>query len=653
MITKPRFKTAEPRPTTYTSRTEIAARDHDLHTEVEEAVRRARSALLAQQHADGHWVYELEADCTISAEYILMNHFMNEVDEVLERKIAHYLRDRQAGHGGWPLYHGGDFDLSCSVKAYYALKLAGDDPDEPHMIRARTAILAHGGAERCNVFTRIALALFEQVPWRAVPFIPVEVILLPRWFPFHISRVSYWSRTVMVPLYILCTLKPKAANPQGVDIRELFVTPADEIEDYFRPKTRLAKFFLGLDKFGRWLEPLVPRFLRRRAIRKAERWFIERLNGTDGLGGIFPAMVNSYEALALLGYPADHPYRVQVRTALRKLLVTHQHSVYCQPCMSPVWDTGLAAHALFEAAGEQVDEAVHKGLEWLQSKQLRDEPGDWRENKPGLRGGGWAFQYNNSHYPDMDDTSMVAWIMCRADPQRYRDAIKRAADWTCGMQSKNGGFASFDADNTHYYLNAIPYADHGALLDPPTEDVTARCIALLSLVNKPEYRVPVRRAMEYLKRTQEPNGSWYGRWGTNYIYGTWSALSALELAGEDLQQPYIQRAVHWLENMQNPDGGWGESNDSYYPPKHRRPHPSTPFQTAWALLGLLSAGCRDTLAVRRGVRYLLELQLTGGLWDDPYYTAPGFPRVFYLKYHGYAKYFPLWALARYRNVNRG
>ncbi|HTT07992.1 MAG TPA: squalene--hopene cyclase [Gammaproteobacteria bacterium] len=653
MIIKPRFGRTEPQSKGRAVRPEIAARDHDLHAEVEAAVRRARSALLAQQHADGHWVYELEADCTIPAEYVLMNHFMNEVDEVLERKIAHYLRDRQAEHGGWPLYHGGDFDLSCSVKAYYALKLAGDDPNDAHMIRARTAILAHGGAERCNVFTRIALALFEQVPWRAVPFIPAEVILLPRWFPFHISRVSYWSRTVMVPLFILCTLRPKAANPRGVDIRELFVTPPEEIEDYFRPKNRLAKFFLALDNFGRWLERFVPRFLRQRAIRRAEHWFIERLNGTDGLGGIFPAMVNSYEALAILGYPADHPHRVQVRTALRKLLVTHQHGVYCQPCMSPVWDTGLAAHALFEAAGEQADEAVHKGLEWLRDKQLGDEPGDWRENKPGLRGGGWAFQYNNSYYPDLDDTSMVAWIMYRADPQHYWDAIERAADWTCGMQSKNGGFASFDADNTHYYLNAIPFADHGALLDPPTEDVTARCIALLSLVNKFEYRVPVRRAIEYMKRTQEPDGPWYGRWGTNYIYGTWSALSALELAGEDVNQPYIQRAVKWLESMQNPDGGWGESNDSYYPPKHRRPHPSTPFQTAWALLGLISAGCADTPAVRRGIRYLLEQQLVAGLWDDPYYTAPGFPRVFYLKYHGYAKYFPLWALARYRNINQG
>src|SRR5579885_1216522 len=367
MIIKPRFGTPAPHPPARSARPETAARDHDLHAEVEAAVRRARSALIAQQHADGHWVYELEADCTIPAEYILMNPFMDEVDEVLERKIAHFLRDRQAEHGGWPLYHGGDFDLSCSVKAYYALKLAGDDPNDAHMIRARTAILAHGGAERCNVFTRIALALFEQVPWRAVPFIPAEVMLLPRWFPFHISRVSYWSRTVMVPLFILCTLKPKAANPRGVDIRELFVTPPEEIEDYFRPKNRLAKFFLALDKFGRWLEPFVPRFVRRRAIHKAERWFIERLNGTDGLGGIFPAMVNSYEALAILGYPADHPHRVQVRTALRKLLVTHQHGVYCQPCVSPVWDTGLAAHALFVAAGQ----AVARRARRLARKQAR------------------------------------------------------------------------------------------------------------------------------------------------------------------------------------------------------------------------------------------------------------------------------------------
>ena len=650
MLSQPRFKLTD---------TEGGARPQvrDTRTlptlpgnEIDEAVIRARDALEAQQHTDGHWVYELEADCTIPAEYILMMHFMDELDEVLERKIANHLRDRQAEHGGWPLYYGGDFDLSCSVKAYYALKLAGDDPNEPHMIAARNAILAHGGAAHANVFTRIALALFEQVPWRAVPFIPAEVILLPKWFPFHISKVSYWSRTVMVPLFILCTLKPKARNPRGIDIRELFVIPPEDELEYFRPTTLLAKTFLLLDKVGRTVERFVPQFMRHRAIRRCEEWFIQRLNGSDGLGGIFPAMVNSYEALALLGYPAGHPYRIQVKAALRKLLVVNQHSAYCQHCVSPVWDTGLVAHALHEAHGEKATESTLRGLDWLAERQLTDEPGDWQDNHPDLKGGGWAFQYGNSWYPDLDDTSMVAWIMYRADSVRYAGAIERAADWICGMQSKNGGFASFDADNTNYYLNAIPFADHGALLDPPTADVTARCIALLTLVNKPEYREPVRRAIEYIKHDQESDGSWFGRWGTNYVYGTWSVLTAIEVAGEDIHQEYIRKAVRWLESMQNHDGGWGESNDSYYPPKHRRPHPSTPFQTAWAVLALLAAGERDSKAVVRGIQYLMRTQHLNGLWDDAHYTAPGFPRVFYLKYHGYARYFPLWALARYRNL---
>ena len=651
MLTQPRFKLTDVEGVPSVAEGLDTRKNRIDRDDLEISIRRAADALRAQQAADGHWVFELEADCTIPAEYILMNHFMNEIDDVLERKIANYLRDKQAEHGGWPLYYGGDFDLSCSVKCYYALKLVGDDPNEAHMIKARNAILAHGGAARSNVFTRIALALFGQVPWRGVPFIPAEVMLLPKWFPFHINKVAYWSRAVMVPLFVLCTLKPLAKNPRGIDIRELFITPPEDEQDYFRPTTMLARTFLVLDNCGRFLEKLVPHRMRRRAIKACERWFVERLNGTDGLGGIFPAMVNAYEALALLGYPETHPYRVQVRAALKKLLIVNSHSAYCQPCMSPVWDTGITAHALFEADGEKNSESVTRGLDWLCSKQLSDEPGDWRVNHPDLKGGGWAFQYNNSYYPDLDDTSMVGWVMHRADSRNYAEPLERAADWICGMQSKDGGFASFDADNTHYYLNAIPFADHGALLDPPTADVTARCIALLVLVNKQEYKAPIERAIEYIKQDQEADGSWFGRWGTNYIYGTWSVLTALEVAQEDPNQEYIRRAVKWLEAMQNTDGGWGESNDSYYPPKHRRPHPSNPFQTAWALLGLMAAGVRDSEVLRRGMQYLLKHQDADGLWDDPHFTAPGFPRVFYLKYHGYARNFPLWALARYRNLN--
>ena len=618
---------------------------------LEAAIHDAVGALLQLQHPDGYWCYEFEADCTIPAEYVLMMHFMDEMDELLEAKIAVYLRKHQAEHGGWPLYRGGEFNLSCSIKVYYALKLIGDSPDAPHMVRAREAILAHGGGAGANVFTHIALALFGQIPWRGVPFIPVEIMLLPRWFPFHISRVSYWSRAVMVPLFVLCTLKPKARNPRNVHIRELFVTPPEEEENYFPIRSGLNRVFLVLDRIGRLAEKCVPSIIRRRAIKKAEDWVVERLNGTDGLGAIFPAMVNAHEMLSLLGYSADHPYRQLTKDALRRLLVVKDNEAYCQPCMSPVWDTGLAALALQEVTQVPNAPAVIRGLDWLKTQQLFDEPGDWRENRPNLPGGGWPFQFGNSHYPDIDDTSVIGWVMHSADPERYRESVARATEWVAGMQSKNGGFGAFDVDNTHYYLNEIPFADHGALLDPPTSDVTARCLALFAMVDRVKYRPQIDAALNFLYSEQEENGSWFGRWGTNYIYGTWSVLAALELWGESPTEPHVQKAVAWLKSIQRADGGWGETNDSYADPSLAgHASRSTSFQTAWALLGLLAAGEGRSVAVERGVEYLLETQAEDGLWYDPEYTCPGFPRVFYLKYHGYSNYFPMWALARYRNL---
>jgi len=608
----------------------------------------ARDELLAQQQNDGHWVYELEADCTIPAEYILMNHFVDEIDDQTEQKIAQYLRDNQNEEGGWSLYPGADTDLSCSVKAYYALKLVGDDPHEEHMVKAKNTILTHGGAAHSNVFTRITMALFGQVPWHAVPFIPAEIIILPKWFPFHISKVSYWSRTVMVPLFVLCTIKPTAANPRGVDIRELFVTPPEDEQHYFKITTLLSRLFLILDHVGRLIERLVPNFIRRYSIRKCEQWFLKRMNEDHGIGGIFPAMVNVFESLVVLGYPKDHPVRKQARQAIDSLLVTRGDTMYCQPCVSPVWDTCLAAQTIIET--DINNENIEPALDWLVERQLSDEPGDWRYFRPNLEGGGWAFQYSNYHYPDLDDTSMVAWAMHRKNKEKYVWAIERAAAWVAGMQSQGGGFGSFEVNNTQYYLNAIPFADHGALLDPPTADVTGRSIALLSLADKDKYQINISEAIDYLKREQEEDGSWFGRWGTNYIYGTWSVLTALEIAGEDPAQEYIQRAVTWLKESQNNDGGWGESNDSYYPPKHPRPFKSTPFQTAWALLALLAAGECHSIHTERGIKYLIRTQLDSGLWQDDCFTAPGFPRVFYLKYHGYNCYFPLWALARYRNL---
>lgn len=622
-----------------------------FEVELERSIARAREALLGSQHSDGHWRFDLEADCTIPAEYILMMHYMDEIDDELSAKIAIYLREHQCEDGGWNLYCGGDFDLSCSVKVYYALKLAGDSPDDPHMVRARKIILAHGGAARSNVFTRITLALFGQIPWRGVPFIPAEIVLLPGWFPFHLSKVSYWSRTVMVPLFILCTLKPRAKNPRQVHIRELFTTPPEKERDYFPIRSPLNQVFLELDRVGRFLEHFVPSSVRKRAIKKAEKWFIERLNGTDGLGGIFPAMVNALEALELLGYPADHPYRVDAKRALEKLLVIGENSAFCQPCLSPVWDTCLASAALLETTAEEPTDDLLLALDWLKERQLADEPGDWRVRRPNLKGGGWAFEYENPHYPDLDDTAVIAWVMHRTGMERYRESVRMAADWVDGMQSKNGGFSSFDADNTYYYLNEIPFADHGALLDPPTSDLTARCITLLAQVDRVGYRKAIAKGIDFLKREQEADGSWFGRWGTNYIYGTWSVLVALEAAGEDPSQTYIRRAVEWLKSAQRPDGGWGEPCSTYWDPTLAgHDCDSTSFQTAWAMLGLMAAGEAYSPEVRRGAEFLFRIQREDGVWKDEVFTAPGFPRVFYLKYHGYDKYFPLWALARYRNL---
>ena len=626
----------------------------EISGELEDRFMQARSAMLSLQNKDGHWCFPLEADCTIPSEYILMMHFMDEIDVILEDKIARFIREKQdLKHGGWPLYYGGAFDISCTIKSYYALKLVGDPPDAAHMVCAREAILKHGGAAKANVFTRLVLAMYGQIPWRGVPVVPAELVLLPRWFPFHLSKVSYWSRTTMVPLSILCTLKAHAINPRQVDVRELFIVPPEEEKNYF-PKvdTMLKGFFMVVERVLSRIEPHLPKFIRQYAIRRAEKWTIERLNGECGIGAIFPAMVNTYEALALLGYAYDHPNRVQCRSALRGLLVDEGERTWCQPCTSPVWDTVLASLALQEDPTTD-QKPVQQALDWLVQKQILDEPGDWRDNRPDLQGGGWAFQYANPHYPDLDDTAAVAWSLDQGSGEgRYQKPLERAANWLAGMQSSNGGFAAFDIDNVYNYLNEIPFADHGALIDPPTSDVTARCIGFLGKYEK--YQHEVLRGINFLLREQEKNGSWFGRWGTNYIYGTWSVLEAFRLVKFDMQHNSVRRAVKWLKSVQRGDGGWGETNDSYLESKlaGQFAETSTAFQTAWALLGLMAAGEVNSKSVRRGINYLLHNQSSDYLWEEPWFTAPGFPRVFYLRYHGYSKFFPLWALARYRVLTR-
>ena len=445
----------------------------NIHS-LDSAIKKAQDKLLSMQHPDGYWLFELEADCTIPAEYIMMMHYLDDIDAELQAKIAVYLRAHQSAEGSYPLFTGGKGDISCSVKAYYALKLAGDDIDQPHMLRLRDFILNQGGAAKANVFTRIALAIFEQLPWRGVPFIPVEIMLLPKWFPFHIDKVSYWSRTVMIPLFILCTLKAKAKNPLNINILELFVVHPDQEQHYFPERGLLNKFFLFLDALGRKSRILVTKRMHQIAVARAKNWFTERLNGEDGLGGIFPAMVNAYQAMLLLGMPADHEQVITARKAIDKLLVIKEDQAYCQPCLSPVWDTGLALLALQEADLDSTKASRGLAYSWLKTKQLSDEPGDWRIQRPKLEGGGWAFQFENPHFPDVDDTAVIAYGMATSDLPDMDESIHRATRWIVGMQAGNGGYGAFDVDNTYYYLDEIPFADHGALLDPPTADVSAR-----------------------------------------------------------------------------------------------------------------------------------------------------------------------------------
>jgi squalene-hopene/tetraprenyl-beta-curcumene cyclase len=624
---------------------------------LDDVISDAREWLKRRQRDDGHWVYVLEPDVTMPAEFILYEHFLGEIDDALEARMADYIRQTQAEeHGGWPLYFGGDFNISATVKAYWALKIVGDDIDAPHMVRARAAILKHGGAARCNVLTRFYMALFGQVPWRAVPCMPVELMLLPQWFPFHISKISYWSRTTLVPMTVLMALRARAENPRGVDIQELFVQPPEQEKSYqVNPSGKpLGEFFLWLDRVLHKVEPLFSKRLRKKAIDAAMAFITERLNGEDGVGAIFPPMVFTVLCFKMLGYPKDHPDVVTAKKAILKLMDLSGDTAYMQPCASPIWDTALIAHAMIEAGEERDGEVMGKAFDWLASKQVLKTVGDYAAWRPQVRPGGWAFQYKNDYYPDVDDTAVVVMGLDRNGAPRFRQAIERAVEWVLGMQSKNGGWGAFDADNTYYYLNHIPFADHGALLDPPTSDVTARCLGMLAQLGYPPSHPALMRAIEFLKSEQEKDGSWFGRWGTNYIYGTWSVLHALNAVGEDCKQPYIQKAVAWLKSIQRPDGGWGEDCGTYWQKEHGGlAKASTASQTAWAVLGLMAAGEVHSEAVARGIRYLLNAPRQGGHWDEKWYTAVGFPRIFFLKYHGYSHYFPLWALARYRNLTSG
>ncbi len=619
----------------------------------------ARGALAARQEPAGFWVFDLEADVTIPAEYLILQRFLQrDIDKGLRERLTCYIRRKQLPDGGWPLYEGGFSDISATVKGYFALKLSGDSPDAEHMVRAKQLILSLGGAAHVNVFTRIMLALYGQIPWRTVPAIPVQIMLLPRWFFFHIDKVSYWSRTVIVTLLIFCSRRTVCKLRPEEGLPELFVSSPESIrhiDKYVSGRMR-KNFLIFIDRLLKKGNRLIAPLWREKATKLAESFILEKMSCENGIGAIFPPMVNCLVTLHVLGYSKDHPHMARGIKALDDLLLDRGDESFCQPCFSPVWDTCLALAAMEEsAAGAGGWQGRESAIKWLLERQIKVS-GDWSCNAPFLEPGGWAFQFENDFYPDTDDTAMVVMALLRAgvmDKEEYMEPLGKAVNWILGMQNKDGSWGAFDIDNNYTYLNDIPFADHGALLDPGTSDVTGRCVEALSMLGYRRDFPPVARAIEFLRSEQEECGAWFGRWGVNYIYGTWSVLVALKQAGEDMSLPYIKKAAQWLRSVQNVDGGWGETCYSYSNAALAGMGESTPSQTAWAIMALMSVLGWDDEAVRRGVDYLKKNQRSDGEWDEKFYTGTGFPRVFFLKYHGYRLYFPLWALGVYDRLKAG
>ena len=619
-----------------------------------ERMRLAADSLISRQQEEGCWVEPLEADVTITSEYVLLQCLLGRECEEFFRRAAPFILESQGEDGGWPLYHGGPAEISATVKAYLALKLLGYDADHPAMQRARALVLERGGAINVNVFTRITLALFGQYDWKGVPALPPEMILLPRWFPLSIYTVSYWSRTVIVPLLFIYHYKPLFELPPEKGVQELFITPMSEVRVHYAWDKKWISWknlFFVLDRILQSWNRHHPSFLRRKALKKAMEWMIPRLKGEGGLGAIYPAMANSVLALRLEGYALDHPLVQRAIQSIDDLVFDLGEQQSVQPCHSPIWDTALALGALFEAGFEETPAFVGKALDWFCRKEVRTV-GDWSVRVPGVEAGGWAFQFENDYYPDIDDTSVVLMDFAKWVPEMgvYENVFRRALEWTLSMQGTDGGWGAFDKDNDFLFLNNIPFADHGALLDPSTSDVTGRVTELLGILGYDARTPVVRRALRFLKKEQEENGSWYGRWGVNYIYGTWSVTSALKAIGEDMSAPYVQKAMQFLFSRQNPDGGWGESCYSYFRKETAGEGVSTPSQTAWALIALIHGGHVRHPAVSRGIEFLLSRQQPDGKWPEAEYTGTGFPKVFYLRYNMYRDYFSLWALALYRSV---
>ncbi len=609
--------------------------------------------LLNSQDPEGYWVGELEADSSLESDAILLDYFLGNPNRERVRKLANCIFEEQTDDGGWALYPGGPPNVSLIVKAYLALRLAGVSESDPALQKALELVRALGGVEATTSFTRIYLCLLGQYNWQAVPAIPPEVVLIPKAAYVNIYEMSCWTRAILVPLSIIYAHRPSRTPPPGVSLHRLFLEKRDDGNGLPPLKHGISwkTFFHATDWFLRKAEKHRVKPLRRQALLSAEKWMMERLEGSEGLGAIYPAMMNAILALNCLGYQDSDPVFARELGHFWRLAIEEKDSMRMQPCFSPIWDTAIAVYASSESGLEPTHPALRRAADWLVSKQVL-QPGDWAIKNSKGEPGGWAFEFANEPYPDVDDTAMVLLALSRvelADAERQRESMRRGLKWLLSMQSRDGGWASFELDSNKTVLCKFPYADHNAMLDPSTADITGRVLEMLGALGYDSSFGPARRAIEFLRRQQEPDGSWFGRWGVNYIYGTCFALRGLAAIGVDMREAFCLRAAEWLRSYQNPDGGWGESCDSYDDADLRGVGPSTAAQTAWALLGLFASDDFSSDSVGRGIQFLLSTQKEDGGWVDDYFTGTGFPCVFYLKYHLYSVYFPVLALSEYSN----
>lgn len=620
-----------------------------------EAVTRAQENLLRLQKPDGRWEGELLVDSTLCSDYVLYMHWLGRVDESLQARCVAHIRNRQLADGGWNIFIGGPSEINASVKAYFAMKLAGDSPNAPWMREARANILRLGGIPQMNTFAKLYLALMGQFPWKDLPTIPSEIFLFPKWLFFNLYEMSSWSRTIIAPLAILNHFKPVRTLPADKHLHELYPAGMENTDLSLKKDPRFwawKNFFLRCDRLLKIYDRFPVHPLRQRALKTTEAWMVERMGeGSEGLSAIFPAMLNAMMALRVLGYREDHPLVQKADRDFAGLFVDAEGDFRIQPCLSPVWDTAITTISLAES-GLKNHPALERAAAWLEKKEVRFA-GDWTAHVSGVEASGWAFEHENKYYPDTDDTMMVLMALRHVEARdtfSRKAQFDRALKWLLAFQDEDGGWAAFDKGVTAPWLEHVPFADHNAILDPTCSDLTGRVLELLGLIGYDRQSHVVRRAVAMIRRTQEADGSWYGRWGVNYIYGTWQILRGLAAIGENMDQEWIRRGRDWLESCQNEDGGWGETCESYNFPALKGRGPSTASQTAWALMGLCACGDATRESIRRGVDYLVRTQEEDGSWTEDYTTGTGFPCVFYLKYDMYRQHFPLLALATYRNM---